>query len=172
MFGLIFSIGYIGEQTNDRNMKIAVFPGSFDPITKGHVDIVKRAVPLFDKIIVAMGINSEKKYFFDQKTRLQFLRKTFENFEKIEVDTYSNLTAFYCKEKGAHFLLRGLRNAIDFSYENTIANLNSTIGQNLETVFLMADAQYSCYSSTVVREIIKGGGDATIFLPASVVKLI
>ena len=153
-------------------MRIAVFPGSFDPITKGHVDIVERALPLFDKIIVAMGVNSEKKYFFDQSTRLNFLRATFQPYEKVEVDTYTQLTAFYCQEKGAGFLLRGLRNSIDFSYENTIANLNATIGDDLETVFLMADARYSCYSSTVVREIIKGGGDASIFLPASVAKLI
>lgn len=153
-------------------MRIAVFAGSFDPVTKGHVDIVKRAIPLFDKIIVAMGINSAKKYFFETKKRIAFLEAAFEDEPTVEVDTYRQLTAFYCKEKGANFLLRGLRNSTDFNYENTIANLNSTIGDNLETIFLMAASEYSCYSSTVVREIIKGGGDATIFLPDAVVKLL
>lgn len=152
-------------------MRIAVFAGSFDPITKGHVDIIERALPLFDKIIVAMGVNSAKRYFFDLEQRIQFLEAAFKEMPKVEVDTYEQLTAFYCREKGANFLLRGLRNSTDFNYENTIANLNSTIGDQLETVFLMADPQYSCYSSTVVREIIKGGGDASIFLPAAVVAL-
>ena len=153
-------------------MRIAVFPGSFDPITKGHVDLVKRAVPLFDKIIVAMGINSAKKYFFDTEQRLAFLEATFADEPTVEVDTYEELTAFYCKDKGANFLLRGLRNSTDFNYENTIAHLNATIGENLETIFLMASPEYACYSSTVVREIIKGGGDASIFLPQPVVNLL
>jgi pantetheine-phosphate adenylyltransferase len=153
-------------------MRIAVFAGSFDPITKGHVDIVARAIPMFDKIIVAMGINSSKKYFFSREQRIAFIKAAFADYSTVEVDTYEMLTAFYCKEKGANFLLRGLRNTTDFTYENTIAHLNATIGDNLETVFLMADSEYSCYSSTVVREIIKGGGDPSIFLPEPVVKLI
>ncbi|MCH2021302.1 MAG: pantetheine-phosphate adenylyltransferase [Saprospiraceae bacterium] len=153
-------------------MKIAVFPGSFDPITKGHVDIVKRAIPLFDKIIVAIGFNSEKKYFFDLDKRIQFIESVFAQDPSVVVDTYNKLTAFYCQEKGAKFLLRGLRNSTDFNYENTIAHLNATIGEGLETVFFMAKAKYSCYSSTVVREIIRGGGDASLFLPDVVVKLI
>lgn len=153
-------------------MKIAVFPGSFDPITKGHVNLVKRAVPLFDKIIVAMGINSAKKYFFSTEQRLDFIKAAFMDEPTVEVDTYEQLTAFYCKEKGANFLLRGLRNGTDFNYEQTIAHLNSTIGDELETFFLMADPKYACYSSTVVREIIRGGGDASIFLPAPVLELL
>jgi len=152
-------------------MRTAVFAGSFDPITKGHVNIVKRAIPMFDKIIVGMGINSAKKYFFETEQRIAFLEAAFEDEPSIEIDTYEQLTAFYCKEKGANFLLRGLRNSTDFNYENTIANLNATIGKDLETVFLMAKAEYSCYSSTVVREIIKGGGDASIFLPSQVIAL-
>lgn len=153
-------------------MRIAVFAGSFDPITKGHVDLVKRAIPMFDKIIVAMGINSSKKYMFPTEKRLEFIEAAFANDPTVEVDTYEMLTAFYCKEKGANFLLRGLRNSTDFNYENTIAHLNSTIGDELETVFLIAAAEYACYSSTVVREIIKGGGDASIFLPAEVIPLL
>ena len=153
-------------------MKIAVFPGSFDPITKGHEDLVRRAMPLFDKIIIAMGVNSAKKYYFDEEQRLEFLKLTFADSPKIEVDTFTNLTAFYCKEKGAHFLIRGLRNSTDFNYEYTIANLNTTIGDELETIFLMAKPEYSCYSSTVVREILKGGGDADLFLPKPVAAIL
>jgi pantetheine-phosphate adenylyltransferase len=126
---------------------------------------------MFDKIIVGMGVNSTKKYFFDTAQRIAFLEAAFEDEPTVEVDTYEQLTAFYCKEIGANFLLRGLRIATDFVYENTIANLNATIGEDLETVFLIAAAEYSCYSSTVVREIIKGGGDASIFLPPQVLAL-
>lgn len=152
-------------------MRIAVFAGSFDPITKGHVDLVNRAAPLFDKIIVAMGINSTKNYFFKTEQRIAFIEAAFAHEPKVEIDTYEKLTAFYCKDKGAHFLIRGLRNSTDFDYENTIAHLNTTIGDNLETIFLVAASEYSCYSSTVVREILKGGGDASIFLPETVLKL-
>jgi pantetheine-phosphate adenylyltransferase len=152
-------------------MKIAVFPGSFDPITKGHEDLVRRALPLFDKVIVAMGINSAKKYYFDEQQRLDFLRATFADSPKVEVDTFTQLTAYYCQEKGAQFIIRGLRNSTDFDYETTIANLNATIGE-VESFFLMANPQYACYSSTVVREILKGGGDASLFLPAAVVSLL
>lgn len=153
-------------------MKVAVFAGSFDPVTKGHLDIVERALPLFDKIIVAMGINSAKSYFFDTQKRVEFLEATFEQYNKVEVDTYQKLTAFYCKERRIHFLLRGLRNGTDFDYEKTIAHLNASIGDNLETIFLTGAPEYACYSSTVVREILKGGGDASIFLPAAVLPLL
>ena len=153
-------------------MKIAVFPGSFDPITKGHEDLVRRALPMFDKIIIAMGINSTKKYFFNEEERLQFLEATFADEPKVEVETFTKLTAFYCKDKGANFLIRGLRNSTDFNYEYTIANLNATIGDDLETIFFMAKPEYSCYSSTVVREILKGGGDADLFLPKAVAKIL
>lgn len=146
-------------------MKKAVFAGSFDPVTLGHWDIVHRALPLFDKIIVAMGINSSKSYFFDTEQRLALLRATFEEYgDKIEIDTYQELTAFYCRRHEANFILRGLRNGTDFDYENTIANLNNTIDNNLETIFLISSPQFSFYSSTVVREIIKGKGNAQPFL--------
>lgn len=153
-------------------MKIAVFAGSFDPVTKGHLDIIKRALPLFDKVIVAMGINSVKKYYFDTEQRVAFLEAAFAPFENIEVDTYQELTAFYCQKKGAHFLIRGLRNGTDFDYERTIAHLNAKIGEDLETVFLTGDPEYSCFSSTVVREILRGGGDASYFLPEAVLPLL
>ena len=153
-------------------MKIAVFPGSFDPITKGHTDIVERALPLFDQIIVAVGINSTKKYFFSLEQRLDFLEATFAKQAKIKIDTYEQLTVDYCQEQGAEFMLRGIRNASDFVYENTIAQLNRVVGKNLETVFLISSAKYNYYSSTIVREIIKGGGDISPFVPKAVLDLI
>ncbi|MBN8685243.1 MAG: pantetheine-phosphate adenylyltransferase [Chitinophagales bacterium] len=149
-------------------MRIAVFPGSFDPITIGHVDLVKRALPLFDKIIVAVGINSSKKYLFTLEQRMQWLHDVFDQFPSVEVDQFENLTAHYCKRIGARYLLRGLRNASDFDYEKTISQLNHIVGDGIETVFLIAQPEYTHISSTIVREIIVGGADATPFIPKEV----
>ena len=149
-------------------MRIAVFPGSFDPITIGHVDLVKRALPLFDKIIVAVGINSSKKYLFTLEQRVQWLHDVFDQFPSVEVDQFENLTAHYCKRIGARYLLRGLRNASDFDYEKTISQLNHIVGDGIETVFLIAQPEYTHISSTIVREIIVGGADATPFIPKEV----
>lgn len=146
-------------------MNIAVFPGSFDPITIGHVELVKRAVPLFDKIIVAIGINNQKKYLFPLEQRMQWLKEVFREEDKIEIDNYNGLTAHYCNRIGAKYLIRGLRNASDFDYEKTISQLNHIVGKELETVFLISEPAYSHISSTIVREIIKGKGDASPFLP-------
>lgn len=151
-------------------MKIAVFPGSFDPITTGHVDLVKRALPLFDKIYIAIGVNSQKKYLNDLGTRLRWIEETFADEDKVTVDSFEKLTAHYCQKIGARYLLRGLRNASDFDYEKTISQLNDIVGGGLETVFLISRPAYSHISSTIVREIIKGGGDASSFLPAAVLK--
>ncbi len=145
--------------------KVAVFPGSFDPITMGHVELVKRALPLFDKIIVAIGVNSSKKYLFSLEQRLQWLEDVFAKEEKVEVAHFENLTAHYCQKVGARYLLRGLRNASDFDYEKTISQLNAIVGDGIETIFLISEPKYSHFSSTIVREIIKGGGDASPFLP-------
>jgi len=153
-------------------MRIAVFPGSFDPFTKGHEDIVRRALPLFDKIIVAIGTNSSKKYFFDVSKRLDFIKATFANTPKVEVESYQELTSDFCQKKSARFLLRGLRNGTDFDYEATIAMLNKDIGDGLETILLIADAKYNYFSSTVVREIMKGGKDVSLFLPEAILKLL
>lgn len=149
-------------------MRIAVFPGSFDPITIGHVDLVKRALPLFDKIIVAVGINASKKYLFTLEQRVQWLHDVFDQFPSVEVDQFENLTAHYCKRIGARYLLRGLRNASDFDYEKTISQLNHIVGDGIETVFLIAQPEFSHISSTIVREIIVGGADATPFIPEAI----
>ncbi len=148
-------------------MKIAVFPGSFDPITSGHYDLIQRALPVFDKIIVAIGINSQKQTLFTLEERLDWLKQVFAEEPRVEVDVFENLTAHYCNRIGAKYLLRGLRNASDFDYEKTISQLNYIVGDGLETFFLISRPAYSHISSTIVREIIKGGGDATPFLPPS-----
>lgn len=145
--------------------KIAVFPGSFDPITVGHVELVQRALPLFDRIIVAIGVNSQKKYLFSLEERLHWLEQVFKDEPKVEVGQFEGLTAHYAKEIGAQYLLRGLRNASDFDYEKTISQLNNIVGEGIETLFLISQPAYSHISSTIVREIIKGGGDASPFLP-------
>ncbi len=146
-------------------MKTAVFPGSFDPFTKGHEELVKRAIPLFDKIIIAIGSNSQKKYLFSLEQRMEWINEVFKKDDSVIVEAYEGLTAHYCQKVGAEYLLRGLRNASDFDYEKTISQLNSIVGGGLETIFLISEPQYSHFSSTIVREIIKGGGDATPFLP-------
>lgn len=146
-------------------MKVCVFPGSFDPITSGHVDLVRRALPLFDRIIIAIGVNSEKKYLFSLEQRKEWIRKVFENDRRVYVDSFEKLTAEYCKRVSAQWILRGLRNASDFDYEKTISQLNFIVGDGVETVFLISQPQYSHISSTIVREIIRGGGDVSPFVP-------
>ena len=148
--------------------KIAVFPGSFDPLTVGHVDLVTRALPLFDKIVVAIGVNSKKKYLFSLETRMDWIKSVFQNEPKISVDQFGGLTAHYCAKLGARYLIRGLRNGSDFDYEKTISQLNASIGESLETVFLISQPEYSHISSTIVREIIRGRGDVTSFVPAEI----
>lgn len=148
--------------------KIAVFPGSFDPITVGHVDLVKRALPLFDKVVVAIGVNDQKRYLFKLEERLEWLRLVFREEPKVEVGHFTGLTAHYAGQIGARYLLRGLRNSSDFDYEKTISQLNNIVGEGLETIFLISQPAYSHISSTIVREIIKGNGDASPFLPEQV----
>jgi pantetheine-phosphate adenylyltransferase len=149
-------------------MKIAVFPGSFDPITAGHVDLVRRALPLFDQIIVAVGVNSTKKTLFTLEQRLQWLKDVFGNYPQVKVDYFERLTAHYCQRVGARYLLRGLRNSSDFDYEKTISQLNHIVGEGIETVFLISQPEFSHISSTIVREIIIGGADASPFLPQEI----
>jgi len=148
--------------------RIAVFPGSFDPITKGHESIVKRAIPLFDKIIIAIGTNSSKKYMFDLAQRKLWLENTFKNSPNIEVIDYSGLTVEFCKEQNANFILRGLRSYSDFDYEFGIAQMNKSLVNNVETVFLLTEPEYSAISSTIVRDIIRNNGKVEQFLPNAV----
>lgn len=148
---------------------IAVFPGSFDPITIGHVDLVNRALPLFDEVVVAIGVNSQKTSLFSLEQRIGWLKVVFSGENRVRVDQFENLTAHYCRRIGAKYLLRGLRNASDFDYEKTISQLNHIVGGGLETIFLISQPAFSHISSTIVREIIKGGGDASPFLPKEVV---
>jgi len=150
-------------------MKVAVFPGSFDPITNGHINLVQRALPLFDKIVVAVGVNSQKKGLFTLDQRLAWLEKVFESEDKVEVATFKGLTVKFCNKINANYLLRGLRNASDFDYEKTISQLNQIIGDDLETIFLISLPEFSHISSTIVREIIKGKGDVSSFLPPFIV---
>lgn len=148
--------------------RIAVFPGSFDPITSGHVDIVRRALPLFDEIVVSIGVNTQKSTLFTLEQRTKWLEKVFSDEPKVRISHFEGLTSDYCKRINARFLLRGLRNASDFDYEKTISQLNYFIGEGLETVFLISRPAFSHISSTIVREIIGGRGDASPFLPPEV----
>tara|TARA_B100001115_G_scaffold185078_1_gene191359 strand:- start:5033 stop:5494 length:462 start_codon:yes stop_codon:yes gene_type:complete len=149
-------------------MKIAVFPGSFDPITLGHVDIVKRALPLFDKIIVAVGRNANKAYMFPEEQRITWIKETFRDESKIEVGQYSGLTTRYCTEVGAQFILRGLRNPADFEFEKAIAQTNRKLKTDLDTVFLLTASGLSSISSSIVRDVIRNQGDYSQFVPAAV----
>ena len=145
--------------------RIAVFPGSFDPITKGHEDIILRAVPLFDEIIVAIGTNSSKSYMFPLEERLNMIRYTFRDQPKIKAETYLGMTVEYCKTVGANYLLRGLRTSADFEFERSIAHINQTLYPELDTVFLLSIQEYSAINSTIVRDILMNGGDASRFVP-------
>ncbi len=146
-------------------MKIAVFPGSFDPITLGHQNIVERALPLFGKIVVAIGQNSSKKYHFSIDQRVDFIEKTFHNNQKIEVVTYTGLTIDFCKKIGSNYILRGIRNIADYTYENSIAQMNKSMDNDIETIFMSTIPELSAINSTIVRDIIINGGDASQFVP-------
>ena len=148
-------------------MKRAIFPGSFDPITLGHCDIIHRGVTLFDEVIVAIGENSAKDYMFSLEERKSFIENTFEGNSKIRVMTYSGLTTDFCKKINADFILRGLRNPADFEFEKAIAHTNRNIG-DIETVFLLTSVETSFISSSIVREIIHYQGDYKKLVPAAV----
>jgi pantetheine-phosphate adenylyltransferase len=145
--------------------KIAVFPGSFDPITRGHVDIVLRALPLFDLIYIAIGENSQKKTLFSLEQRTNWIQLLFSENHKVKVVSFQGLTATYCKSIGANYLIRGIRNASDFDYEKTISQINHTLVHDLETIFLIARPELSHISSTIVRELILGKADLKAFVP-------
>ncbi len=148
--------------------KIAVFPGSFDPFTVGHENIVRRALPLFDELHIAIGVNSRKEGFYPVNKRLQWIEKTFENEPKVKVSVYEGLTVNYCQTLGANYLVRGWRNAIDFEDESSIARMNNAMAKNIETIFILTPPELSAISSTIIRDIIKNGGDASPFVPAAI----
>ena len=148
-------------------MKRALFPGSFDPITLGHYDIIKRALDLFDEIVVAIGVNGDKNYMFTVEQRKEFIEKAFADEPKVQVTTYQGLTVDFCKEIDAQFILRGLRNPADFEFEKAIAHTNRKLSQ-IETVFLLTAARTSFISSSIVRDVIRNHCDYTVLVPESV----
>jgi pantetheine-phosphate adenylyltransferase len=148
-------------------MKRAVFPGSFDPITLGHYDIIERGLGLFDQIIIAIGINADKKYMFSLDDRKHFIEEAFGKNSKIKVMTYSGLTIDFCKEQDAAFILRGLRNPADFEFEKAIAHTNRKLSE-IETVFLLTSSGKSYISSSIVRDVIRNNGDYTSLVPDTV----
>jgi pantetheine-phosphate adenylyltransferase len=148
--------------------KVVIFPGSFDPITIGHVDIVKRALPLFDELIIAIGVNTQKKYLFTLEQRIIWAKEVFKDWKNVRVDSYEGLTINYCTKIGANYIIRGIRSAADFDYEKTIAHLNNAMAPEVETVLILARPELSAISSTIVREIIIGGGDTSKFIPPQI----
>lgn len=148
--------------------KIAIFPGSFDPFTKGHEDIVLRGLSLFDEIVIAIGYNSNKKRYFDLDFMIGKIKETFQGNQAVSVIYYNELTAEYARKIGAQYLLRGLRNTTDFEYENSISQVNRHINTSLETVFLITSPQYAAVSSTIIREVHRYNGNITDFLPYKV----
>jgi len=160
-----------GQNIKSQKMeRIAVFPGSFDPFTLGHEAIVRRAMDLFDKIIIAIGINPDKKFMFPIEKRKEWIEKIFAGENKISVDTYSSLTVDYCRSIGAKYILRGLRTSSDFEYERLIGQVNRQLGNNdIETVYLLTLPEHTFISSSVVREILNYNGDISKFVPQVIV---
>jgi len=148
-------------------MRKAVFPGSFDPITLGHQDIIKRSIPLFDEIVIAIGVNADKKYMFSLEERKRFIEETFKDEAKVSVITYEGLTIDLCHQIKAEFILRGLRNPADFEFEKAIAHTNRALS-NIETIFLLTAADTSFISSSIVRDVIRNGGDYQKLVPEAV----
>ncbi|HEX8019529.1 pantetheine-phosphate adenylyltransferase [Mucilaginibacter sp.] len=146
-------------------MKIALFPGSFDPITKAHVDIVKRSVELFDKFYIGIGVNSSKKGLLTIEQREQMIRAVFAHDERIHVIAYEGLTVDFCKSIGAAYMIRGIRTVSDFEYEKAIAQMNHSLAPDIESIFIVSKPGYSSISSTIVREIIRYNGDVSQFIP-------
>ena len=148
-------------------MRKAIFPGSFDPITLGHQDIINRALPLFEEIVIAIGINADKKYMFSLEERKRFIEETFQNEPKISVITYEGLTIDLCHKINANFILRGLRNPADFEFEKAIAHTNRRLSK-IETVFLLTAAKTSYISSSIVRDVIRNHGEYELLVPEAV----
>ena len=148
--------------------KIAIFPGSFSPFTIGHKSIVDRALPLFDKIIISIGINSEKPQYFSIEERMQWIKDVYNNNPKIDVKQYKGLTVDFCKKENANYILRGLRDSHDFKFEKNIAHMNKELNPNIETIFIITPPEISHISSSIIRDIIKNGGDVSKFIPKEI----
>lgn len=148
--------------------RICLFPGTFDPVTLGHVDIINRALPLFDKIYVGIGINSSKSPMFSAEQRMHWFSEIYKDEPRVQSVVYDGLTVNYCRIIKAGFILRGIRYVSDFEYEKTIADANRTLDKNIETIFLTGEPKYTSVASTIVRDIIRNGGDASPFLPEAV----
>jgi pantetheine-phosphate adenylyltransferase len=148
--------------------KIAVFPGSFDPFTVGHESIVKRALLLFDRVIIAVGENAEKKNLFSIEMRMKMISKVFEGESRVEITRFSGLTVEFCRKHNARYIVRGLRTAVDFEYERAMGHMNWKMAPEIDTVFLLTSTEHTPVNSTIVRDIIKHGGDASMFVPASI----
>ncbi len=148
--------------------KIAIFPGSFSPFTVGHQSIVDRALPLFDKIIISIGINSEKNQYFSIEERLQWIKDVYGNNPKIEIKFYEGLTVDFCKKENANYILRGLRDSQDFKFEKGIAQMNKDLNKEVETIFIITPPEISHISSSIIRDIIKNGGDVSKFIPKEI----
>ena len=149
-------------------MKKAVFPGSFDPITIGHLDIVERGMKIFDEIIIAIGHNTDKKYMFSKEKRVEFVERTFSAYDKIKIDSYDGLTADFCKKNNTEFMIRGLRNPADFEFEKSIALTNREI-TGIETIFFLTSPENSFISSSIVRDLIINRGDYKLFIPKGII---
>jgi pantetheine-phosphate adenylyltransferase len=152
--------------------KVCLFPGTFDPVTLGHTDIIGRALPLFDKLVIGIGRNSNKVSMFSEEQRLKWLREIYKDEPKIDVLAYDGLTVNCCKSIGADFILRGIRYVNDFEYEKAIADMNRSLANNVETIFLTCLPKYTSVASTLVRDVIRNGGDVSPFLPEVVKKSI
>ena len=148
--------------------KIAVFPGSFDPFTVGHESIVRRALDLFDRVIIAVGENAEKKNLFSIEMRLKMISKVFQGENRVEITRFSGLTVEFCRRHNASYIVRGLRTAADFEYERAMGHMNWKMAPEIDTVFLLTSTEHTPVNSTIVRDIIKHGGDASMFVPASI----
>ncbi len=149
-------------------MRICLFPGTFDPVTLGHVDIINRALPLFDKVVVGIGVNVSKSPMFTPEQRVQWLHDIYKDEPRVESVMYDGLTIDFCKKIGAKFILRGIRYVSDFEYEKTIADANRILDKQIETIFLTGEPKYTSIASTIVRDILRNGGDASFFLPNQV----
>jgi pantetheine-phosphate adenylyltransferase len=146
--------------------KIAVFPGSFDPFTVGHESVTRRALGIFDEIIIAVGDNIDKKSYFPLKTRMEIIRKTFMDEPRVRIDSYSGLTVEYCRKNKINYLLRGLRTSADFEFERAVGQVNKSMAPAIETVFLLTAPEHSFINSTIVRDVLRNGGDASGFVPS------